>query len=448
MHSDDIKPLLSSKPQILIDLEREFGEILGPRTGVAHLRGVLIFHDFDWAQFYGKEENRFRGQKAASETIQVTIERYGRCDFILLTKRNDIDTFAIRQSENEVCVIASADKIQSPQTKRIELFRAKSNSVDKETRDLLARLPQGEGLTAALSMISTLYESEQISDEEIDILLSTISELTSSRITPNHITTLLSEADESVSRSMAIQLMEEYPEAAHDFIRDEYLSGDVQALAYRRQQLDIFERLLRDPAFFSARQQEWQTTHGPEPTWQHFFEQNTWIFGYGLSLTFHTSVGSRLEQTTAGSTMAQPGKRADALMRTASAVSSLCFVEIKHHKTKLCEESAYRSGCFAPSSELAGGICQVQTTVQTRDRTGEAFLPRDVEGLPLCEIYHYLPQSFLIIGDLGEFTDNNGRIQAHRFRSFELFRRNILNPEILTFDELYERTRHIVDSTD
>ena len=33
-----------------------------------------------------------------------------------------------------------------------------------------------------------------------------------------------------------------------------------------------------------------------------------------------------------------------------------------------------------------------------------------------------------------------------KYSSFELFRRNIQNPEIITFDELYERATYIVTS--
>jgi hypothetical protein len=32
-------------------------------------------------------------------------------------------------------------------------------------------------------------------------------------------------------------------------------------------------------------------------------------------------------------------------------------------------------------------------------------------------------------------------------RSFELFRRNLTQPEILTFDELFERARFIIENT-
>ena len=54
-----------------------------------------------------------------------------------------------------------------------------------------------------------------------------------------------------------------------------------------------------------------------------------------------------------------------------------------------------------------------------------------------------MPKSFLVVGSLKEFTAAKGVNEA-RHRSFELFRANTLNPEIITFDELYERARFIV----
>ena len=44
---------------------------------------------------------------------------------------------------------------------------------------------------------------------------------------------------------------------------------------------------------------------------------------------------------------------------------------------------------------------------------------------------------------MGEFLTENG-INKDKLRSFELFRKNISSPEIITFDELYERARFIV----
>ena len=53
----------------------------------------------------------------------------------------------------------------------------------------------------------------------------------------------------------------------------------------------------------------------------------------------------------------------------------------------------------------------------------------------------------MIIGSLGEFVGEKG-VNKQKYRSFELYRRNIINPEIITFDELYERAKFIVNNID
>lgn len=60
------------------------------------------------------------------------------------------------------------------------------------------------------------------------------------------------------------------------------------------------------------------------------------------------------------------------------------------------------------------------------------------------EAFNYLPKSFLVVGSLSEFVNDHG-VNQDRYRSFELFRRSVNTPEILTFDELYERARFIVE---
>ncbi len=55
----------------------------------------------------------------------------------------------------------------------------------------------------------------------------------------------------------------------------------------------------------------------------------------------------------------------------------------------------------------------------------------------------YQPKSYVVVGRLQEFVIND-RVNEQKFSSFELFRRNIVNPEILTFDELFERALNIV----
>lgn len=49
-----------------------------------------------------------------------------------------------------------------------------------------------------------------------------------------------------------------------------------------------------------------------------------------------------------------------------------------------------------------------------------------------------------MVGNLDEFRTDNG-VNKDKYRSFELFRRNTSSPEIITFDELYERACFIVE---
>ena len=68
----------------------------------------------------------------------------------------------------------------------------------------------------------------------------------------------------------------------------------------------------------------------------------------------------------------------------------------------------------------------------------------DTEGYPTDEeAFNYAPKAYLVVGSLDEFTGDFG-VNQEQFRSFELFRRNTFSPEIITFDELYERARFIV----
>ena len=59
-------------------------------------------------------------------------------------------------------------------------------------------------------------------------------------------------------------------------------------------------------------------------------------------------------------------------------------------------------------------------------------------------VYLVRPRSFLIAGRLNEFRGQSG-VNLPKFRCFELYRRNLYEPEIVTFDELLARAEaHVV----
>jgi hypothetical protein len=235
-----------------------------------------------------------------------------------------------------------------------------------------------------------------------------------------------------------------------EIMKTQLTKSDVIALAYRKNQLDIFKNRLRDDSFFQ--EQKRITKKSDEEVWQEFFECNPWIFGYGLNFIFTSHLDKRkLEQITSGYSFSQRGKRVDALMKTLGFINSLCFVEIKTHKTSLLakNENPYRPECWQISNDLSGSIAQIQKTVQ---KTISEIKPKiefqNEIGNPTGETaYLYNPKSYIVIGSLEEFSTETG-INEQKFSSFEIFRRNIINPEILTFDELYERAKCIVEHSE
>ncbi|WP_197080433.1 MULTISPECIES: Shedu immune nuclease family protein [Vibrio] len=219
---------------------------------------------------------------------------------------------------------------------------------------------------------------------------------------------------------------------------------DLVAVGFRKKQLGIYGSLLTDQSYFDTLKNKKNCSN--EALWQKYFEKNSWVFGYGLGYIFLSNLDDRkLEQVVQGHSVDSHGKRVDALMKSKGIISNLCFVEIKTHTTALLETKPYRSGCWAPSRELAGAIAQVQGTVASAvENLSSRITPSDSEGNPTGEeIYNYQPKSCLVIGCMGEFVSEHG-VNKGKLRSFELLRKNITNPEVITFDELYERAKFIV----
>jgi hypothetical protein len=206
------------------------------------------------------------------------------------------------------------------------------------------------------------------------------------------------------------------------------LHHDIYAVAAKREALVEFEQNL--------------TQSASEAQWQRFFENNSWIFGHGLNYVFLNKVATKLEVNSTGAAFDRSGKRVDGLMLTNAEVSQYVLLEIKKSTTDLLRADSYRSGCWGISEELSNAVTQIQKTVFefTRNRFRDHL--KDERGSDTGQtVYSVEPRSYLIIGNLSQLQANDDQIAC-----FELFRRNIKAPEILTFDELYQRARCIVQN--
>jgi predicted transcriptional regulator len=251
-----------------------------------------------------------------------------------------------------------------------------------------------------------------------------------------------------LTNEQAVQLIKNNKELIDEILNSNITRDEIVNLGYRKKQIEIFQKLLTSGDYFNETRINLGKNKGKEAVWQDFFERNTWIFGYGLNYVFNSPLeNKKLEQVVSGFNFNSAGKRIDALMKTRGIINSFCFGEIKTHETELLKlvKDAYRRECWAISDELAGSIAQTQKTVQKsiKELETKIEIKNELGDLTGEQVFIYQPKSFVIIGNLSEFKSEHG-INEDKFSSFELFRQNQINPEIITFDELYERAKYII----
>ena len=179
----------------------------------------------------------------------------------------------------------------------------------------------------------------------------------------------------------------------------------------------------------------------PEEYWQEYFTKNQWIFGYGLKYCFLTELSS--QPIYGGQNFTGKGnQKGDFLLSTEAEIKFTVLVEIKKATTDLLyvnrdgKPKKYRNGAYLLSRELLGGVSQIQINCKTWQR--KAFEPENVEILTKSNIQTVCPQGILLIGNTKQL-----KTQA-KIETFEAFRRSISNPQIITFDELYDRAKYII----
>lgn len=167
-----------------------------------------------------------------------------------------------------------------------------------------------------------------------------------------------------------------------------------------------------------------------EENWQKFLVNNAFI----LRLAFGVPVLLFHEQATVGGRAyhGSGDKRADFLMQAAK-TGNLSIVEIKTPQTELLAKREYRGGIFPPHSDLTGAVAQVldqRWQLQQNNRALADNRRRQtidlVDDRPRPEVYAV--QCVIVAG--------RSPSEPNAQKSFELYRNNLTNVLVLTYDEL------------
>jgi len=200
---------------------------------------------------------------------------------------------------------------------------------------------------------------------------------------------------------------------------------DVNELLKRKERLNDFSNALG--------------AHLKEGSWQKFFKDNKWIFGYGLN---YVILKLEENQPNVGGTQINRsgGQMPDYLASTSGSVRFTVLVEIKTPDTPLLTgPEEVRSGAWSLSQELTDALAQTQANIDKWNEEGSRT-DENRDKLERQDIFTVKPKGIVVIGCLEEVKGTR-----HKLQTFERFRQSIHGIEVITFDELYERARFIVE---
>ncbi len=217
-------------------------------------------------------------------------------------------------------------------------------------------------------------------------------------------------------------------------------SKDIVNTSFRKRGLQIFKDLLQISDYWKQyAASNGVSTFSEEKVWQYFFEKNQWIFGYGLDYRYQEILQREVHLSGTDLSGAQ-AVIGDYLLGDKFFTT---FVELKKPSTPLFAKSGNRSNSWRLSNDLIESVSQIlehKASGLIRLNAGEYV---DKETL---QQKAYDSKVILIIGNWEELIKTSSTQEREiKKKTFELFRRDSRNIEILTFDELYERACFIVE---
>lgn len=217
--------------------------------------------------------------------------------------------------------------------------------------------------------------------------------------------------------------------ALQHVISNRLTNDDINTILGRKDALNEYQEMYGRPDDFN------------EPQWQMFFERNEWIFGYGLRYKY-LSILQREAHISHTDLNGSNDVITDFLMSDSRFTK---IVELKTPQTKLFVNRQNRADSWRLSSELTDAVSQI--LAQKANWEIESQRENYTAAGDIISERTYDAECILIIGSL-DCIDGSEREKAIKRKTFELYRRNLKNIDIICYDELLERAKFIVRSAE
>jgi len=226
---------------------------------------------------------------------------------------------------------------------------------------------------------------------------------------------------------------------------------DIRSILFEKRKhiLRVFLYLLKNPIIRGKSSMEYyrekyNVTSGEESIWHHFLKNNDWILGLNVDIKF---IREFYDEQKLGVEDSKSSGSPKTDMLGISDYTTL--IELKHANTKIFkkEKNKGRANTWDFTSDFIEGIsqCLGQKFSLDKDYKNKDYVDSQGRVLDKNKTLTLDPKTVFIIGNRKvEFPHNLDRDNYIRSHTFELFRRNNRNIDIITFDELFERTHHTV----
>ena len=177
----------------------------------------------------------------------------------------------------------------------------------------------------------------------------------------------------------------------------------------------------------------WKTnkSNKSEDFWQNLFKNNSWVLAQLFS---HPMIIINNDKAYLGGKGIenQGGKIVDFIYKN-RLTENTALIEIKTPATKLLS-GQYRNTVFPVSSELSGSVKQM---LIYRDELQKSYFNLIAHSAQKFQVFN--PKCIVIIGciEIEKFTETQQK-------SFEIFRSELRNIEIMTFDELFNKVEQFI----
>ena len=219
----------------------------------------------------------------------------------------------------------------------------------------------------------------------------------------------------------------------------------------RKDSLVVFEQLLIEKVSFDKYKEKHSIKEaGEECVWHHFLESNPWILGLSVDIRF---IREFYPEVKVGipNTVGSGSPEVDMVGIRDYTV----LVELKTSETEIFTErksNTSRANTWSFSEKFIDGVSQClgqKFDWDKKHRTKDLINSVTEEILSQDEIRTVDPKTIFIIGNKKKQLPQDLKTQENFWKrdTFERFRRNSRNVEVITYDELYERAYFIVNGT-